>query len=87
MDFATQLRVMRAARGLSQIDLAQRVGIPSKYISDLETAKVLPNTDWESRIREALAWPADADTAFAILAGENGNGHHPAPAPCDAPAQ
>ena len=68
MDFATQMRAMRAIRDISQKELANLTGIPNTYLSDLESGKTLPNSDWERRIREALSWPPRADEAFALLA-------------------
>lgn len=68
--FGRQLRIMRAARGLSQKDLAKLTSIPNTYISEMERGKLLPGLDWEARIRDALDWPEDSDEAFAILAGE-----------------
>jgi len=74
MEFATQLRVMRTVRGLSQTELAELVGIPNTRISSMETGQILPGADWEARIRQALGWTADVDEALDILAAE------PAPA-------
>lgn len=73
MDFAIQMRVMRVARGLSQKELANLCGIPYGSISDIESGKTLPNTGWREKIEAALAWPENADVAFAILAGTNGH--------------
>lgn len=70
MDFATQLRVMRLVRGLSQVDLSERTGIASSYISFIETGKMIPTPEMETAIKSALRWPANADQAFAILEGE-----------------
>lgn len=70
MDFGSQMRVMRAARKLSQLELAQVTGIPNTYLSNIETGLALPNADWESRIRVALRWPPRADEAFALLEEE-----------------
>jgi len=68
--FGQQMKTIRAFRGLSQLELSTLVNIPNTYISDIERGKVLPTPEWEGRIRAALDWPADADAAFAILAGE-----------------
>ena len=75
MDFATQLRVMRAARGLSQRELAIAADIPEYSITWIESGRMLPTQEYEARIRAALNWPADADEAFAILAGEKEKSH------------
>lgn len=71
MNFGARLRTMRAARGLSQKDLAKLTDIPNTYLSDMETGKTLPNPDWERRLRKALDWPEDAEVAFAILSGDS----------------
>jgi transcriptional regulator with XRE-family HTH domain len=49
MDFATKMRVMRAIKDISQRELAVLTGIPNTYLSDLESGKTLPNSDWERR--------------------------------------
>ena len=60
---------MRAARGMSQRDLAEATGIPGIYLSNFETGTTLPTPDKEAQIKEALDWPEDflAETAFGIL--------------------
>jgi transcriptional regulator with XRE-family HTH domain len=70
MEFSTKLRVMRAMRGMSQLELSKATGIPNTYLSDFETGKTLPTPDVETRIREALDWGADTEKAFAILEGQ-----------------
>jgi transcriptional regulator with XRE-family HTH domain len=59
MDFATQLRVLRTARGLTQQQLADRCDIPNTMISNMETGKVIPTGEWLSAIKATLNWPAD----------------------------
>lgn len=70
MNFGNKLKVMRALRGLSQERLAKLVDTRRVNIIQIEAGELIPGPDLESRIREALDWPADADEAFAILAGE-----------------
>jgi len=70
MDIGRQITVMRAVRGMSQKEMARVTGIPNYLISRMETGLVLPAPETDSRIREALRWPAQADEAFAILEGE-----------------
>jgi len=70
MKFGAQLRTMRAARGLSQKELAKLTGIPDTYISGMETGKTLPNPDWKKKLREALGWDEYTDKAFEILERE-----------------
>lgn len=69
MDFGTKLRMMRALRDLSQLRLSALTGIPNTYISHMEAGRMQPTPEWEADLRAALDWPADADEAFAILAG------------------
>jgi transcriptional regulator with XRE-family HTH domain len=70
MDVGTQIRIMRAARGISQQELASASGVPSYTLSLVETGKVVPTPEMESAIKRALRWPAEAEVAFAILEGE-----------------
>lgn len=79
MDFGTQLRMMRAYRNMSQADLAERAGVIKHTISAIESGAVDPGPELAARIRDALAWPAEATAAFAMLAGGNGQ-----PTPCSA---
>jgi transcriptional regulator with XRE-family HTH domain len=67
MDLCTQIRLIRVLRGLSQLELAERTGIPNTYISLLEQGKMLPSADWERRIKSALDWPLHAQVAFDLL--------------------
>lgn len=70
MNIGTQIRVMRAARGISQQELASASGVPSYTLSLIETGKALPTPEMEAAIKRALRWPAEAEVAFAILEGE-----------------
>jgi transcriptional regulator with XRE-family HTH domain len=71
MDWATKLKVMRTARGLSQLDLANIAQINNKDLSAYETGRALPPPEWERVIKLGLGWPAEelAEIAFAILGG------------------
>jgi len=71
MDYGRQLTVMRAVRGMSQLELARVTGIPNYLISRMETGVVLPAPETDSRIHQALRWPARAEAAFVILEGED----------------
>jgi len=70
MTFAEKLRVMRAWRGLLQVELSEKSGVPSSYISHLEAGRMIPKPAEEESLRQALGWDEAADRAFAILAGE-----------------
>jgi len=67
MDFAQNLKTMRAVRGLSQTELAEMAMTSRVFISHLETGKMLPSSDLKKRLREALNWTELEDEAFAIL--------------------
>lgn len=69
--FGTKMRTLRIFRGMSQVDLQKLTGIDTRYISEMENDKILPNPNWEDRIREALRWPSNAEEAFSILQGES----------------
>jgi DNA-binding XRE family transcriptional regulator len=77
MDFASKMRMMRAARGMTQRELAERADVSEYTIPWIENGRLLPSPEIEARIKAALDWPANADEAFAILGG-NGS---PAPQP------
>lgn len=65
MAFAQQLRTLRGLRGLTQDELATKTGIHGAYLSIMETGKVIPIGDWETKIKQALDWPDDS--VFAAL--------------------
>ena len=71
MDFADKLRPIRHARGLRQIELAERCGnnISNRDISLMETGKIIPVGEWEARIKAALNWPEN-DDVFVLLAAQ-----------------
>lgn len=56
MTFAQRLKVIRVWRGLTQVELAEKCGIPANYISNMETGKVVPVGDWEKALKGALGW-------------------------------
>ena len=69
MTYASQLRMMRQARGLTQEQLAEKTGIPNTYLSLMETGKVIPAGEWDTRLRDALGWTPETDASLAQLAG------------------
>lgn len=69
MEFRKKMRVLRIARELTQKDLQELTGIDSRYLSEIETGKILPNLGWEHRIKEALNWPED-EGVFEALVGQ-----------------
>ena len=66
MTFSQQLKTLRTLRGLTQEELAAKTGIPNTMLSQMETGKVVPAGEWETKIKTALDWPTDAN-AFAAL--------------------
>lgn len=67
MSYASQLKMMRQARGLTQEQLAERAGIPNNYLSLMETGKVVPHGEWDAKIRAALGWTPQAETSLVEL--------------------
>jgi transcriptional regulator with XRE-family HTH domain len=55
--FGTRLRQWRAARGVSQLALAGRIGSTSRHVSFLETGRSRPSTAMVLRLGEALDLP------------------------------
>lgn len=51
------LRRIREAKRLSQIQLAERVGITSQYLSNLERSKMRPSLDVIEKLAAALGIP------------------------------
>ena len=70
MDFGRKLRTIRAARNLTQIELADRAMTTQFFISAIEQGKMLPSPDLEMRLRNATGWTELEDEAFAILGRE-----------------
>ena len=70
MDFAQNLRTMRATRNLTQAELADMAMTSRVFISHLESGKLLPGPDLEKRLRKALNWTELEDEAFEILGRE-----------------
>ena len=68
MDYATRLRLLRTARGMSQDDLATISGVPRYDLSKIETGRMLPNPEWDRDLRQSVGWTAQVDTALDALA-------------------
>ncbi len=54
VDMATAIWMMRSARGLSQRDMARKMGIARTYISKLESNRCMPSAAQISRIADTL---------------------------------
>jgi transcriptional regulator with XRE-family HTH domain len=68
MEFSTRVRVMRTARGMSQLDLADAVKVSNRDLSYIETGKMLPTPEIEAAIRQVLRWGPREDEALNVLA-------------------
>ena len=53
-----RLRTARVSRGLTQLQLAERVGLKEIEISRYETGRSQPDPDTKRRIAETLQMPA-----------------------------
>lgn len=63
------LREWRAARRLSQLDLALEVGASTRHLSCVETGKAQPSRDMVARLADALGMPLRERNALLIAAG------------------
>jgi transcriptional regulator with XRE-family HTH domain len=63
------LRDWRAARRLSQLDLALEAGISARHLSCVETGKSQPSRDLLSRLAETLDMPLRERNALLVAAG------------------
>lgn len=61
MSFGFGVRVMRAARNMSQIELAIKAGVNRDYLQKAERGDMVLNDQAQSRIRIALTWPEAID--------------------------
>lgn len=63
------LREWRAARRMSQLDLALEAGVSSRHLSYVETGKARPSRDMVVRLADALAMPLRERNALLVAAG------------------
>jgi transcriptional regulator with XRE-family HTH domain len=70
--FGARLRLVRTAHNMSQSDAGAATSIDTKFISHMETGKMLPSAEWEQRIRAALGWTPAVDAALDALAAALG---------------
>jgi transcriptional regulator with XRE-family HTH domain len=61
MNFGKGLRVMRAVRNVSQIELVVMAGVNKDYLSKTETGQFILDDEAQKRIRVALDWPESTD--------------------------
>lgn len=57
MNYGKAIRVARAARGISQVELAHRTGLNNKYLSSIEAGRRAPSGDALSSLAKALDVP------------------------------
>lgn len=65
----TLLREWRAARRLSQLDLALDAGLSTRHLSCVETGKAQPSRDTIARLADALEMPLRERNALLMAAG------------------
>lgn len=63
------LREWRAARRLSQLDLALEAGVSTRHLSCVETGKSQPSRDMVARLADALEMPLRERNALFVAAG------------------
>ena len=63
------LREWRAARRMSQLDLALEAGISARHLSYVETGRSQPSRDMIARLADALEMPLRERNALLIAAG------------------
>src|SRR4051794_13141225 len=63
------LREWRAARRLSQLDLALEVGMSARHLSCVETGKAQPSRDMVARLANALEIPLRERNTLLVAAG------------------
>lgn len=68
MEFGTKVRMMRTARNMSQLDLAEASGISNRDLSYIETGRMLPTPEMEATLRRILTWSSREDEALNVLA-------------------
>jgi len=56
---SNNLREIRKQKGLSQLELSRKTGVPGNVISNLENYKVYPYPNWKRKLAEALETPED----------------------------
>lgn len=63
------LREWRAAKRLSQLDLALEAGVSARHLSCVETGKAQPSRDMIALLADALAMPLRERNALLVAAG------------------
>ena len=68
-EFPSTLKTWRAARRMSQLQLAVEAEVSSRHISFLETGRARPSREMVGRLGEALQLPLDARNQMLVTAG------------------
>ncbi|MCL6283185.1 helix-turn-helix transcriptional regulator [Ruegeria sp. 2012CJ41-6] len=68
-EFPSTLKTWRAARRMSQLQLAVEAEVSSRHISFLETGRARPSREMIGRLGDALQMPLDARNQMLLTAG------------------
>lgn len=68
LSYGTRMRVLRLLRNMTQDDLAIAAKTNRTHLWQAQSDAMIPNTDLDRRIREALGWTPAVDRAFNALA-------------------
>ncbi len=74
MNFGKRMRVLRVTRGYSQEKLADLAMTDNRFISYIETGKLLPAPSLEKRLRESLDWTEAVDEMLEAMICEQKSG-------------
>lgn len=69
LSFPAALRAWRLARGMSQFDLAEAVGMSTRHLSFLETGRAKPSREMALALCDGLMAPREARNALLMKAG------------------
>ena len=67
MDFGFRMRLMRAVRDMSQIELSVYAAVNRDYLRRAEAGELELNDDAKERIRQALDWTPEVDETLERL--------------------
>ena len=67
MNFGRAVRIMRTARGMTQAELAERVGSSQRIISFIETGLVRATDETAVKIQKVLDFSPASDEALKVL--------------------